>query len=98
MISIRNSKKSTCIVIIILLLSGLLASSCTNHDRFSASFTDDFIGWQMISIPFEDFNRSAEQPANAPNDGLDLTQMFGFSIELPASEGDYYLDQIQLSK
>ncbi len=68
------------------------------HERFSASFVDDFVGWGEIEIPFEDFSRSPLQPEGAPDDGLDLTQMFGFSMMLPESEDSYSLDQFQLSE
>lgn len=67
-----------------------------SHERFSVSFIDDFTGWQQVSLPFSDFTRSAVQPDGAPNDGLDLTQIFGYSLVLPGGENEVMLDEISL--
>ena len=52
-------------------------------ERFTAAIVDDFSGWRQITIPFRDFTRSAEQPANAPDDGLDLGAVTGYGFVLP---------------
>jgi len=66
-------------------------------ERFEATFTDDFAGWQKVLIPFSSFVRSAEQPAGAPNDGLTLTEVWGYGFVLPEdSDGTFYLDQVRL--
>ena len=68
-------------------------------ERFSTSLTDDFTGWQLIEIPFSDFVRSAEQPAGAPDDGLNLNDVWGYGFELPVggvSNGNLFLDQVRL--
>jgi hypothetical protein len=66
-------------------------------ERFEYSFTDDFTGWRLINLPFADFTRSVQQPAGAPDDGLDLTEVWGFGFRLPAgSSGAFYLDRVKL--
>jgi len=66
-------------------------------ERFEATFTDDFTGWQKVSLPFSSFNRSAAQPAGAPNDGLTLTQVWGYGLELPEdSTGSFMMDWVYL--
>ena len=64
-------------------------------ERFSTTFTDDFTGWQQVTLPFTDFSRSAEQPAGAPDDGLTLTNVTGYRFELPQTGGTLYLDALR---
>ena len=52
-------------------------------ERFETSFTDDVAGWTEISISMTDFVRSADQPAGAPNDGLGLDEVWGYSLGFP---------------
>ncbi len=52
-------------------------------ERFEASFTDSVAGWQEVSIPITEFTRSADQPAGAPDDGLTLTDVWGYGFALP---------------
>jgi beta-glucanase (GH16 family) len=70
-------------------------------ERFNASFVDDFSGWEMVRLPFSSFVRSTEQPLNAPDDGLSLTEVWGHSFLLTPNLEDltvrqYDFDQIQL--
>jgi beta-glucanase (GH16 family) len=66
-------------------------------ERFQATFTDNFSGWQRITIPFSAFARSSEQPAGAPNDGLTLTSVWGYAFEVPGGMRDPVLiDQVRL--
>ena len=65
-------------------------------ERFEASFTDDFTGWQEVVIPFTDFVRSDDQPAGAPNDGLTLSDVWGYGFEPSyAAEGPFRFDQVR---
>ncbi|MBP7963201.1 MAG: family 16 glycosylhydrolase [Caldilineaceae bacterium] len=65
-------------------------------ERFEATFTDDFSGWQQISLPFADFTRSTLQPDGAPEDGLGLTEVWGMQLHLPAeSTGTLVLDKLR---
>jgi beta-glucanase (GH16 family) len=65
-------------------------------ERFEASFTDSSTDWQLVSIPMSDFVRSADQPAGAPNDGLNLTEVWGYGFDLPyPAVGTYQIDQVR---
>ncbi|HSJ58698.1 MAG TPA: family 16 glycosylhydrolase, partial [Anaerolineae bacterium] len=66
-------------------------------ERFEASFVDSFSGWTKVTIRFDALTRSAEQPAGAPDDGLGLTEVWGYGFKLPATgSGAFYLDQVSL--
>jgi beta-glucanase (GH16 family) len=67
------------------------------YERFEAAFVDDFTGWQQVTLPFAQFTRSEQQPWRAPDDGLDLSQIYGFTVTLPARAEVYYLDQFGLT-
>jgi beta-glucanase (GH16 family) len=68
-------------------------------ERFDTIFTDDFNGWQKITIPFSDFTRATDfQPAGAPDDGLTLTEMWGMAVILDGSAGILRLDDIGLER
>ena len=53
-------------------------------ERFETTFTDSFSGWQEVVLPFGRFTRSAVQPAGAPDDGLTLSDVWGYRFQLPA--------------
>ncbi|CAG0937099.1 beta-glucosidase [Thermoflexales bacterium] len=68
-------------------------------ERWYQRFTEDFSGWQQISLPFALFQRRSDyQPGSAPNDGLNLTEVSGFAFNMPSvtSETIYYVDQVEL--
>ncbi len=68
-------------------------------ERFEASFVDDVAGWRQVTIPLTALVRSAEQPAGAPNDGLTLTDVWGYGFRLPdagTATGSLLLDQVRL--
>ena len=76
-----------------------LENTGDSAERYYQRFTDDFTGWQQISLPFAFFQRRSDyQPGGAPNDGLNLTDVSGFAFNLPsvASTTIYYVDQIEL--
>ncbi len=66
-------------------------------ERFEASFVDDVAGWRQVDIPFADFVRRAEQPVGAPDDGLTLTEVWGYGFELPHG-GSFLLDQVRVEQ
>ena len=69
-------------------------------ERFEASFIDDTAGWQQVVVPFSAFQRSTDQPAGAPDNGLTLSSVNGLAFELggSAAAGDEVLvDQIRLA-
>jgi beta-glucanase (GH16 family) len=73
-------------------------------ERFDATFTDDFTGWQKITLPFTTFTRSATQPDNAPNDGLGLNEVWGYGFQMPVDgrstevAGQFMLDEVRLEQ
>src|SRR6185295_1642421 len=70
-----------------------------NAERYQTSFTDNFTGWQKITVPFASFTRSADQPAGAPNDGMNLTAVNGYGFILPngsTASSPLKLDQVKL--
>jgi beta-glucanase (GH16 family) len=65
-------------------------------ERFETTFTDSVAGWQEVSIPISDFVRSADQPAGAPDDGLTLTDVWGYGFDIPyPAAGSYQLDLVR---
>jgi beta-glucanase (GH16 family) len=66
-------------------------------ERFEASFVDSFTGWEQVTVPFTDFARSSDQPTGAPDDGLGLTEVWGYGFALPDGglpDGITWLDQV----
>lgn len=66
-------------------------------ERFEASFVDDSTGWRQVSLPFTDFERSADQPAGAPDDGFGLDEVWGYGFGVPSGSGTVLLDQVRLN-
>ncbi|PJE95346.1 glycosyl hydrolase [Streptomyces carminius] len=67
-------------------------------ELWAGYFTDDADGWKQVKTPFEDFVRRPDyQPGGAPADGvLDLTDMWGYAVNLPADSGTLEFDQVEL--
>jgi hypothetical protein len=66
-------------------------------ERFDTLFTDDFTGWQQVVIPFSDFTRATDfQPGGAPDDGLTLTEMWGWAVPLDGNAGTLIIDDIAI--
>ncbi|NNF53950.1 MAG: family 16 glycosylhydrolase [Acidimicrobiales bacterium] len=67
-------------------------------ERFETTFTDSTAGWQQVSIPISAFTRSADQPAGAPNDGLNLDEVWGYSLSFPngTASGEARIDLVEL--
>lgn len=68
-------------------------------ERFEATFVDDEAGWQQVSVPFDAFARSADQPEGAPDNGLTLSAVHGFGLafETDAPAGtEVLIDAIRL--
>ena len=62
--------------------------SADTAERFDFDFKDDSTGWRYVRIPFSAFKRATDfQPAGAPDDGLTLTEMWGWAIVLPGTSG-----------
>jgi beta-glucanase (GH16 family) len=68
----------------------------SSAERFEATFEDEFSGWNLVELPFSAFTRSANQPDNAPDDGLDLSEIWGYQFIMPGNSGDtLYFDQLR---
>lgn len=66
-------------------------------ERFEYRFADDFSGWRKMNIPFDDFFRSSDfQPDGAPDDGLNLNEVWGYGFIMPASVGNVYISELSL--
>lgn len=64
-------------------------------ERFEATVKVDGTGWQKITVPFDEFRRAGKQPAGAPNDGLTLTDVQGYSIGLKGN-GSISIDRVMI--
>ncbi len=67
-------------------------------ERFEATFTDAVEGWDRVSIPMTSFVRSADQPAGAPDDGLNLNEVWGYSFQFPngTASGEARFDLVEI--
>ncbi len=67
-------------------------------ERWEASFMDDFVGWQRVTVPFTDLTRSDDQPAGAPDDGLTLTDVwgYGFDVDGGTATGSLTIDEVRV--
>ncbi|WP_210588049.1 CIA30 family protein [Streptomyces sp. GESEQ-35] len=67
-------------------------------ELWTTSFTDDFGGWKQIEIPFTDFTyRTDYQPVGGIDQVLGLTEMWGYSVTLPAgAPGRFAMDDVEL--
>jgi beta-glucosidase len=66
-----------------------------HSELWQGFFNDDGTAWKHITTPFTDLVKRADyQPPGGPTDGnLDLTQMWGFAINVPANaQGDLKFD------
>lgn len=76
-----------------------MGSTSDSAERFSFRFTDDSAEWRRIYVPWSSLVRSSWQPAGAPNDGLTLTQVWGFNFApLGVGSGTILVDQVELRK
>lgn len=72
--------------------------SAGSAERFEYQFTDDVSGWRHFNIPLNSFTRRGDwQPSGAPNDGLTLTQMWGFNFSPLGGNNSFKADQVQLT-
>ena len=77
-------------------------SACSPADtseRFVYQFKDNFTGWKTFTLPWNAFTRRSDwQPDGAPNNDLDLTQIWGFNLSPIAGSGSFQISDIQLIK
>lgn len=66
-------------------------------ERFEYKFSDNITGWKTFDLSWNNFVRRAHwQPAGAPNDGLNLTAIWGFNISPINGQGSFQVDDIKL--
>ncbi len=72
-------------------------STTDDAERWTVAFADDFVGWQLVEFPFASFTRK-EIGNGAPNDGLGLSEIHGYSIGTLDSGGlrTFYVDEVGL--
>ena len=63
--------------------------------RYVASFSDDSEGWTRVRLPFAVFERAAEQPDGAPDDGFGRREVWGVGIEVDGGEGAAMIDEMR---
>lgn len=67
-------------------------------ERFEYRFQDTIDDWSHFTIPFSAFERATDyQPDGAPADGLNLTNVWGYSIVLPQGDATVYIDSVALT-
>ena len=64
-------------------------------ERFTATVVDDTAGWSQVSVPFAALERAADQPEGAPDDGLTLSEVWGWQVGLPDAQ-ERSLDALRL--
>ena len=65
-----------------------LGNAGDSAERWFYRFDDNYSGWKKFSVPFSAFQRRTDfQPGGAPNDGLNLTDVSGYSFGMPAGTG-----------
>jgi hypothetical protein len=69
-------------------------------ERFESFFIDDVPGWREVVVPFDTFVRSLEQPSGAPDDGLNLDEVWGYGFRMPegSSSGVLLIDGVRLER
>ena len=69
-------------------------------ERFDVNFSDNLVGWHYVHLPWSAFTRATDfQPGGAPNDGLTLSEMWGWVMVLPNTGGatiSFALDDVTL--
>ena len=65
-------------------------------ERYAYRFVDDTTDWRMIEVPFSDlFRRTDFQPGGAPDDGLTLSESWGWALGFPPGEGVSYVHGVE---
>ena len=72
-------------------------STAGDAEIYTYTFTDNFSGWKLITVPFEKLTRK-EIGNGAPNDGLGLAEVHGWAFGTLNTGGSvtYYIDDFEL--
>ncbi len=63
--------------------------------RYAASFVDEVDGWTFVRLPFDAFERAAEQPAGAPDTGFGRAEVWGIDVVIDGGAGEAMLDHVR---
>ena len=63
--------------------------------RYATSFRDEVAGWSLVRLPFDAFERAAEQPAGAPDAGFERSEVWGLDVVIDGGPGEAMLDQVR---
>jgi len=66
-----------------------------SSQQFTASFSDNFNGWQEVTVPFSRFKAATQQPLKASSDNLTLTNVSGYGFTVNGA-GSFSLDNVHL--
>ncbi|MGZ6316369.1 MAG: carbohydrate binding domain-containing protein, partial [Anaerolineales bacterium] len=73
-------------------------STADTSERYEYRFTDDVSGWKHYTLPWSSFSRRSDwQPGGAPNDGLSLSQVWGFNVSVISGSGRFQIDEVKLT-
>ena len=73
-------------------------TNASDAERWDILFVDNSVGWTQIFVAFADFTRATDfQPPGAVDDGLTLTQMWGYAVVLDRNSGVLGFDDISLT-
>ena len=66
-------------------------------ELYTYTFTDNFSGWKLITVPFEELARK-EIGNDAPNDGMGLSEVHGWAFGTLNTGGSitYYIDDLKI--
>jgi len=65
-------------------------------ERYAYRFVDDATDWRQVEVPFDElFRRTDFQPGGAPDDGLTLSESWGWALGFPPGEAVSYVYGIE---
>lgn len=70
--------------------------TAANSERFDTGLVDDFFGWQQMTINFDLLTRATDfQPTGGLDDGLTLTEVYGYALVLDNAAGFLAFDEFE---
>ncbi len=67
------------------------------EEHWAYPILDNYSGWRLFHIDFHRFQRRSDyQPEGAPNDGLNLVEVPGYTLQFPSGTGTTYLADLRL--
>ena len=74
-------------------------STSDTFSRYIYQFSDNFVGWKTMTLPWSAFTRRTDwQPPDAPDNGLTLDRIWGFNFSPIAGSGSFQLEEIRLTQ